>query len=1077
MRRVALLCIWAAGLYGQTADEGILGTVTDQSGSVIVGAPVTINGPAIGFSKTVTTGADGHYELRYLLPQTYNVEVHMNGFRPEVTGGVTIVIGQLARVDFKLQVGALTEEVQVSAQGVLLDTQSATMAQTVTENTIVDLPMNGRGYTGLGNLVPGVQASTGGAGSNGSFQANGARSFYEQISYDGTNVIQQRSNNGAPPPIMDAISEFKIQTGDYSAEYGGNAGANVQVQLRSGTNQFHGGAWDFLQNSDLDARGTYRPAPQAKNILKENQFGGILSGPIRKDKTFFMASYEGTRIISQSPSSSLVMTPAQLAGNFTGFKTIVDPTNVGANGLGTAFPGNMIPTARLNPVSESIASKYFPQPNTNSTVANITGVSQTRTRNDQALTRIDQTIGTKDQLFGHYIYNYNYAPNIGLNPLFGSLPKTQNQSIMAEWLHTFSPTKINEVLFGFDRASLRELSPLAGTSFSAASTLGINGLLIGGPGGTTLTGINAGFPQLSISGYLGAGDSTGGQGEDGSHTQQVLDVFTMIKGSHTLKMGADIRKVADNANTTNQPYGNLTFTGNISGNAAADYLLGYPYSSTSPQGIPVSAIRQWRYGFFFNDDWKVSTRLTVNLGVRYDLFPVPYDAVGTSRTLAWFNGLPTFQCSGEYPVVGNCAGSPAPVLWPNPGQTVPLWKNEYWHIAPRVGLAYRITNNTVFRGGYGIFTVSPNFDQVNTLQNNPPIGANLSALNTTVNPVATIQNPFPESLISTGGTPAYNEVSEEPGQHHINPYYQNWNAQLGHEFTKGDTLEVRYVGGKGTFLDTSLLDWNNPPPGTGAIQPRRPFPTIGEVRMWASDGNSNYNAMQVQYEHRVGYGLTATVAYSWSQLIDDQGGNTNGSRAQSEDPRCSRCNMRADSANDIRNRLVVGYTWRIPVGAKLSKGFVGGVVSGWDLGGILTEQDGGPLFITVSGDPANDDANSSGYTETRPNLTGQNIHVANQSTGQWFNQAAFVTTGMAYGNAPRNMLTGPGKHTLDFSISKSFKMPYKESHSILFRLEAYNSTNTPQWSSPGTSLGTSTFGIITSAGANRVVQTALKYSF
>jgi hypothetical protein len=408
---------------------------------------------------------------------------------------------------------------------------------------------------------------------------------------------------------------------------------------------------------------------------------------------------------------------------------------------------------------------------------------------------------------------------------------------------------------------------------------------------------------------------------------------------------------------------------------------------------------------------------------------------------------------------------------------VPLWKNEFWHIAPRVGLAYRLNGNTVFRVGYGIFTVTPNFDQVNTLQNNPPIGANITAINTTVNPVATIQNPFPAALTSAGGTPIYNYVSEEPGQHHINPYYQNWSAQLGHEFTKGDVLEVRYVGGKGTFLDTSLLDYNNPPPGPGAIQPRRPFPTLGEIRMWASDGNSNYNALQVQYEHRFGHGLTALGSYTWSHLIDDQGSNLNGSRAQSQDPRCSRCNMRADSANDVRNRLVVGYTWRIPFGAHL-KGIAGGVVSGWNLGGILTEQDGSPMFISLNGDPQNDDANSSGYVESRPNLVGgQNIHVANQGPNLWFNPAAFALPGYAYGNSPRNPITAPGLHTLDANLSKAFKLPLKESNQILFRLEAFNSTNTPQWSKPGTTLGTSTFGIVTSAGANRVVQAALKYSF
>jgi hypothetical protein len=1063
MRLFALTVFFAAVLWGQSADTGILGTVTDQSGSVVAGAAVTISSQAIGYNRSVVTAADGQYEVRYLLPEDYVVEIHMSGFRPERTAGITLRIGQLARVDFRLEVGAVTEEIEVSAQGVLLDTQSGTMSATVSEERIVDLPLNGRNYVSLGNLTPGVVAS------GTSFAANGARSFYQQISYDGTNVILQRSNGGAPPPIIDAIQEFKIQTGDYSAEYGGNAGANVQLQLRSGTNRFSGSAWDFLRNSDMDARGTFRPAPQPKNVLKQNQFGGVLSGPIRRDKTFFMAAYEGTRTISESPSSSLVLTAAQLSGNFSGFKNITDPTT------GILFPNNIIPTSQLNPVSLAMYDKYFPKPNVNSTVSNLSGVTSTRTRNDQVLTRVDHTIGAKDQVFGHYLYNYNYAPNIGLAPQFGARPRTQNQSIAGQWLHTFSPTRMNMIEFGYDRASLRELSPLAGSSFDAAKTLGINGLLIGGPGGTALTGNNAGFPQINISGYLGIGDSTGGQGLDGSHTHQILDIFTMIKGTHTLKMGADIRKMADDANTTNQPFGNLTFTGNISGNAAADFVLGYPYSSTTPQGIPVSGVRQWRYGFFFNDDWKVNTRLTVNLGARYDLLPVPRDAVGTSRTLRW-DSPPAFACSGMFPVVGTCAGTPTPYLWPNPGQTVPLWENEYWHIGPRAGVAYRLTGNTVLRAGYGIFTVTPNFDQINTLQNNPPIGANITAINTISKPVAIIQNPFPAALIG-GATPFYNYVSIEPDRHHINPYYQNWNLQIGHEFGKSDVLEVRYVGGKGTFLDTSMLNWNSPPPGPGAIQPRRPFPTLGEIRMWASDGNSNYAALQTQYEHRFGQGLSATVAYAWSHLIDDQGSNLNGQRAQSQDPRCSRCNMRADSANDVRHRLVAGWTWHIPFGSRF-KGVAGGVAGGWNIGGILTEQAGSPLFITLNGDPQNMDANSSGYQESRPNLVpGQSVKLAHQTPNLWFSPAAFALPGFAFGNSPRDPITAPGTHTVDLSLSKTFKMPYRESHQILFRLEAFNATNTPQWGKPGAALGSSTFGIITSAGANRVVQAALKYGF
>jgi outer membrane receptor protein involved in Fe transport len=1044
------------GLFAQSVDTGILGAVSDQSGSVIVGATVTVTSPATGFSKSLVTGNEGQYEIRYLMPGEYVIETRSSGFRPARTSGIMLQIAQLARVDIKLEVGALTEAVEVGAQSVILETQTAVMGSVVAAQSIVDLPLNGRSFAQLGNLTPGVVASASTTSPNDSFKANGSRTRYQQISINGVSVINNQENQGSINPNVDAIEEFKIQTGDYSAEYGGNAGANVQVQLKSGANTFHGSAFDFLRNSDLDARNFFRPAPQPKNVLRRNQYGGVISGPILKNKTFFMFSYEGIHSAQEIPSNVLVLTAAQRGGNFSGSSPISDPLT------GTPFPGNVIPQSRLDSVSASIINTYMPLPNlTGSSSTNYTGNTLNSISQNQYLSRVDHSFSAKDQVFASYIYSGGSYPSIPLAALFPALFTFGNQSAAAQYVHTFSPTTINEIRLGFTKGTQVKLSSRANTGFSAAS-LGINGFNVGGPNGTPLGPSSVGFPQINISGYLALGDTTGGNGVDYSQTWQAVENFTKIVHSHTLKMGADIRYLQDNADSTNQPYGAYTFTSDISGNAAAAYMLGYPLNTQAPQGIPVSGVRQWRYGLYFQDDWKVSDRLTVNLGLRYDLNLIPRDAFGTSRTLR-------FDL--------NPAG---PILWPNPGQTVPLWLNEYWHATPRVGLAYRVTNNTVIRAGYGIFTVSPNFDQINTLQVNPPTGAAVVAINPTTNPVATIQNPFPLSLVPAN--PLYNVVSIEPNRRHINPYFEQWNIQIGHEFSKSDVLEVRFVGGNAHFLDSSMLNWNSPPPGPGAIQPRRPYQAYGEIRMWTSDGNSNYNSLQSQYQHRLGQGVTATVAFSWTHEIDDQGGALNGSRALAQNPRCNRCNMRANSTDEIPLVVTGGWIWQIPYGSRFkgrAAGIANSIFGGWSLGGILTLQSGSPIFITQSGDSQNVDAATGSYNEARPNLVaGQSVKLAQPTPNLEFNTAAFSRSVLQYGNSPRNPVFGTPVHTLDLSLAKSFRMPYADSHRLMFRVEAFNSLNTPEFNNPGNTLGNSTFGVVTSTKLdNRDVQVSLKYLF
>jgi len=774
-----------------------------------------------------------------------------------------------------------------------------------------------------------------------------------------------------------------------------------------------------------------------------------VSGPIIRDKTFFMGSYEGIRERRSTASTTSVPTEANRRGDLTGLGTITDPLT------GAPFANSIIPTNRLNATAVKILNENMVLPNLPGLTNNYAGVSASSIDQEQFLGRIDHQLGPKDQIFGHYLYHGGNYPSLAVNPFFGTLHYLRNQNVAAQHLHTFSGTKLNEFRFGYTRGAKRRLSPRAGTDFTAEKNLGISGLKVGGPNGRALQDFENGFPQLNINGYAGMGDSTGGEALDTNSTYQFVDNFSIIRGRHALKMGADIRRFQSDANTTNVPFGQLNFTRDISGNPVAAYLLGYPKTVQTPEGILLSGVRQWRNGFYFQDDWRVSSRLTLNLGIRYDLNLLPKDVNGTSRTLR-------FDLDPK-----------GPILWPAPGEKADLFIKEHNHWAPRLGFAYRLRDNIVLRGGYGIFTMAAHFDQFNILQINPP-NASILLTNPNTNPVATIQNPLPAALLPAN--PIYNLVSTEVDRKHPDGYYQNWNLNVGYEITRNDILEVGYAGSKGTHLDTSHLNLNSPLPDPNArdIQSRRPYPQIGRIRMWGSDGNSNYHSMQNRFEHRFSHGLSLTVAHTWSHLIDDQQGGLNGARALAQDPRNLHGNMRADSADDQRQSFVVGYVWDIPYGSQL-KGVSGALLKGWKFGGILTLRSGSPLLVTQDGDTLNTDAQG----EIRPNsIVGQSptLSSSERTLERWFNTAAFTRATVTYGTAPRNPLVGPGTKTADLSMAKTFRL--MERHSLEFRWEAFNALNTPQFSNPGGTLGSTNFGRITGTRINnREMQVALKYSF
>jgi len=1049
VRRMNILCgvlvVWAmsaAPLLAQSVDTGVLGTVTDVSGGIVPGASIAVAHQATGVTERVVGGADGAYEVRYLTPGEYIVEVALSGFRTE-RRTFRLRGGQMIRVDVALQIGDMTEAVDVVATGQLLETQSGVTGNTVSADTIANLPLSGRNFTSLGNLTAGVVSTTTG------FRASGARVMYQQVSFDGVSALNNRGNNLFMYPSVDAVEEFKVQSTNYTAEYGGHAGANVQVQIKSGTNNLRGSAFEYFRNDALDARNFFAPAPRPKPQLDRQQFGGVIGGPLRRNQTFFLASYEGIRETRETVQQTNVLTEAMRRGDFSAVETpIRDPLT------GQPFAGNIIPRERLDPVAIAIVNQYQPLPNQTG-ANNFRGVQRTENTTDQLIARVDHVLSSRQKIFGHYLYQGLDNPTTPVNGNFPFARKFNNHSAVVQHVTTWSSNILNEVRFGYMRGDLNRLSPRRLTGFNVRDDLGINGMLVGGPNGRLPTEVEVGFPTITIQGFDGFGDSTAGEGIDKSQTYQFVNTLTVIRGQHAFKMGADVRRLMGDATSVNSPFGALDFTRDISGHSAAAFMLGYPRTARTPEGIPIGGIRQWRYGLYVQDDWRVNSRLTLNLGLRYDHNRVPVDINGVSRTLR-FDLDPT-----------------GPVLWPAPGtvENDGLYVNRQQHWAPRLGVAYKLTEKAVVRGGYGIFNMALHLDNINTLGTNPPNGS-VQTTNPATNPVATFANPFPSALVPAN--PIFNVTSAEVDRNHRDGYYQNWNVALGYELSPDAVLEVRYVGARGSHLDSSLTNFNSPDPGPGtgaSLQSRRPYPAFGRIRMWVTDGESRYHSLQSEFKQRGPWGLSLTAAYTLSTLRDNQQGGLNASRARRQNPRDLSTEWGA-SADDVRNRLVVGYIWDLPFGSELT-GITGGLVKGWQFSGIATFQSGSPFFINQDGDTLNVDSE-----EIRPDLvSGQDptLPGSERTIARWFNTGAFARATQTYGNSPRNPVVGPGLKTVDMSLAKSIAL-WRDQR-LQLRWDVFNAFNTVNYNNPGGTLGTTNFGVISSALAAREMQLSVKYLF
>jgi len=808
-RNLIALCIFTPAVLGaQTVDTAFVGIVTDASGSAIPGATVIVHSDATGQEKEAKTNGSGQYLVQYLVPGTYTIRVTATGFAESAHRNLHVALSQQVHLDVALPVGEAQQVVEVSSTPALLQNENASLGTTVDTNRTVNLPLNGRRFNDLAVLTPGVRISdpdnhsSSTAGST--IASNGGRSDWGAVQIDGVTLTNNRSAYVNSYPSVDAIEEFLVQTGNFSAQYGFSAGSNINVQLKSGSNHFHGSAFEFIRNDAVDARNYFRNAPLKKNVLRQNQFGGTLGGPVWRDKTFFFLSYEGLRSTQETPSLANVLTAAQRNGDFSSYSNALKNPYTGGT-----YINNQVP---VNATARNIINTYMPLPNgTFSGGYNYAGASVGAQSNNQGIVRIDHRFSDKNSVFAHYIYTKRDFPNTDVNPNFRYTGTYPMHNAALQYLHMFTPTLLNEFRAGANMEHVKVLSVRTGNGFTIES-LGINGFLVGGPAGRTLKPNEEGFPLLTISGFLGMGDSQAASNLDYSRTFMLADNVTWTKGKHTLLFGTDIRMAADNATTNNTPFGQQSFTGDMTGYAAADYMIGVPRTSITPEGVPITAARQWRTAEYFQDNWRLTNKLTLNLGIRYEIYAPPVDINNVSRTLDFSTATPQ--------------------LTPAPGQRLNnIWSITHKDIGPRLGFAYSVLPKTVIRGGYGITYYGGQFDNINILQLNPPTAGSLTITNPnggpTAPPVATINTPVPASLYPAN--PYFNVVTLPADRHRPDAMVQTWNVTVSQQFGSA-VLDSTYVGTRGSTLDTSLQYFNSPSPGPGTIQTRRPYPTYARIR-------------------------------------------------------------------------------------------------------------------------------------------------------------------------------------------------------------------------------------------------------
>ncbi|MBI3209674.1 MAG: TonB-dependent receptor [Candidatus Solibacter usitatus] len=1104
-----LALLGARLLMGQ--DATVTGTVTDSAKALIPGVAIKLVNVDTNIDRRVQTNHEGSFTITALQPGKYELSAEMQGFRSYRKTGLVLEIGQTVRDDIELTLGAVTESVSVTAEVAHLNTENGTVTgDVIVQAEINDLPLDGRDFTDLAFLVPGVLPTA--QGGQGSFAAiNGARGDQTNFYVDGFSNRNPRGAAAQVRPNMSAMQEFRMEVSGYSAEIGKMAGGVLNMVLRSGTNQFHGDIFEFERNNIIDARGFF---DTRKLPLHRHQYGATLAGPVwfpklynGHNRTFFMFSWESYKNNVTTSSISHVPSLLERGGDFsqsfnltaTTLK-VADPLNANAQ-----FPGNQIPLSRLDPIAAKLMA-YYPLPNRADRRNNYIATAADSDRWDSFIAKVDHRFNSSNTMSYRYQVRFNNssAPYAG-SPLGGFGNQTDDDRSLngIDYVHMFSPTLLMEAHSGFSRNSNHENSIWGG--INVPQQLGLKG-----PSeNPELTG----FPLFNVTDYAPIGSAAAQPVQFAVTDIQAGVKFTWVKSKHVMKWGWDLSRVRFNQPYFNNNRGTFNFTGAWTTAPLPDFFLGMMNTTTRQVGWNRNYLRATSMGGFFNDDFKVLPNLTLNLGVRYEL-----DLTPTDKNNKLTNFVPelgkvvlAFDDTSVAALIAQAKLTDRVTYADAVGLPRTLVNADYNNIAPRAGFAYTPFRNrkTVIRGGYGIFYSGLLLNPYrNQLQNTFPYAQTETYTRNATRPdLVTLQNPFPQDFVALGGTTSSSGVDVNMPT----SYLQSYNLGVQRDLGDGIVLEVGFVGSKGTHLGR-LKDINLPRrteaaylAGIGVVN-LRPFPFFnGAINQFTFNSNSIYNAGQISIRKRGRGGMFYRLNYSYSKSIDEasqlNGNSDGGLTAAAQDIN----NRRADRARSDWDRghvVTASFSYMLPVGRGKRflpqvRGVPQGILGGWQFSGTTSFASGAPLTPVTAGITLN-----SGESQ-KPNRVGSGtpIAVPGQRRGTdypWFNPADFsavpgcvsVAVGcpadkngfkpFVYGNSGRNIIDGPGLNYMNMSMMKNFIAG--ERKYFQFRLESFNALNHPNFQLPENQFNVTGAGLITAVAANarggpRTFQAGLKFVF
>jgi outer membrane receptor protein involved in Fe transport len=1037
--RIFLLAVLLlrGGANAQSVHGAISGVVTDASRRPVPATLVQLIQTDTNRARSATTDARGEYTLTNLPPGEYRVEVEREGCRKYVQP-VTLLLDQHLRLEIRLVIGPRTETVQVTAARGLLRTESAALGSVIENRQITDLPLDGRNFFELSLLISGVAPpAPGSAGSvRGDFavNVNGAREDSNNFLLDGVfNGDPKLNGIGVTPPV-DAVREVEVVTSAYDASFGRNGGGQLSVVLKSGTNQFHGTAYEFFRSRSLGARNVFAPAGESSPQYQRNQFGQSVGGPLTRNRTFFFVDYEGRRVREGVTLITNVPTDLERKGDFS-LSTLlaIDPLTQ------RPYPNNTIPKDRLNPVGLAIAALY-PLPNRSVANQNFVSSPALRDREDHFDARVDHRLAETDDLSFRYsfgdrgLYEPFSGPTMAAIPGFGTNIPRRGQNVAARETHVFAPNLLNEVRLGLDRIAAGAFQENLGRSIDRA---------VGLPEIST-DPRDFGLSLISITGYSTIGDESNNPQHSASTIYQLTDNVAYTRGRHLLNLGVDLRRIQQNAYRDEMARGFISFLG-MTGNALAEMLQGLPSSTGVAHLDNHQHLRTQSYYSFVQDNWRVRLDLTLSAGLRYEYNSPPVDAGDRANI---------YDPATHSLVRVGTAGLPRGGYAPD--------RNNW---APRVGFAWRPgQGQTVLRGGYGIYYDQSALATGEGLYFNAPYFDFKLYYPLQQFPLS-LSDPFP------GNFPLALPSSALAFQQNLRTaYMQQWSFSVQREIGRTRLVEAIYAGSKGTKL-LGARDLNQPAPS--ALQPNpRPVPQFDDINILESRGNSSYQSLQTRFQQDLHAGLTALASYTWAKSIDDASSffSSAGDPNYPQDSRNTRAE-RALSNFDLRHRFSLSYSYRLPLGKGRRWG-------GWQTLGIWTFQTGRPFTVALLADLDNSNTGRSilGFgANDRPNLL-RNPALPQPTADRWFDTAAFATPPYGqFGNAGRNILSGPGYQNINVSLIKDTLLT--ERATLQFRAESFNLVNHTNLDLPDIFVGSPTFGTIQSAESPRRVQFGIKLLF